>query len=76
MRITDKGQVTIPIRVREELGLHPGDEVEFVVEDGVARLAPAAGARTRGRRLVDHLLGARADLAMSTDEIMELTRHE
>lgn len=76
MRLTDKGQVTIPIRVREELGLQPGDEVEFVVEGDSARLTRAVGARRRGQRLVDHLLGKRADVSMSTAEIMELTRGE
>ena len=34
MRITSKGQVTIPQVVREKAGLHPGSEVEFAIEDG------------------------------------------
>jgi AbrB family looped-hinge helix DNA binding protein len=29
-KITTKGQVTIPKRVRERLGLKPGDEIEFI----------------------------------------------
>lgn len=33
-RMTTKGQVTVPKRVREDLGLKPGDEVEFVRTDG------------------------------------------
>ena len=37
-RITTKGQVTIPKQVRERLGLRPGDELEFMEEDGVFRL--------------------------------------
>jgi len=32
MRITSKGQVTIPVEVREELGLLPHTEVVFEVE--------------------------------------------
>lgn len=32
--LTQKGQVTIPKRVRDQLGLHPGDRIEFAVEDG------------------------------------------
>ncbi len=32
MRVTEKGQVTIPQRVRRALGIRPGDEVEFVQE--------------------------------------------
>jgi AbrB family looped-hinge helix DNA binding protein len=37
-RITTKGQVTIPKEVRERLGLRPGDELEFLEENGVYRL--------------------------------------
>jgi antitoxin PrlF len=38
-RITSKGQVTIPLSVREALDLHEGDEVVFRVEDTRAVLA-------------------------------------
>ena len=38
VRLTDKGQVTIPKHVRDGLGLRPGDEVEFVAEGGGYRL--------------------------------------
>lgn len=76
MRITDKGQVTIPIDIRHQLGLMPGDEVEFVIEGDWVRLHRAPGAPRRGRRLIDHMLGSRADVELSTDEIMELTRSE
>ena len=34
MRITSKGQVTIPIVIRERLGLHPNTEVEFEIVQG------------------------------------------
>ena len=37
-RITSKGQVTVPKEVRERLGLRPGDELEFIEENGVYRL--------------------------------------
>ena len=32
--ITTKGQVTIPKELRDQFGLHPGEMVEFVVENG------------------------------------------
>ena len=72
-KLTSKGQVTIPIAVREELGLRPGDEVDFIVEDGAARLVRAASHGTRGQRIVARLRN-RGDVAMTTDEIMALTR--
>jgi antitoxin PrlF len=46
--ITVKGQVTIPKRVREAVGLKPGDEVDFVVGDSgevVLRRAASESAR-------------------------------
>jgi antitoxin PrlF len=42
-RVTSKGQVTIPKRVREALGITPGSQVDFVLEEGRVVLAPVAG---------------------------------
>ena len=75
MRITSKGQVTIPQQVRRELGLEPGDEVDIVVDGGVGRIVPVTGPVGRGRRIVEAMLG-KGDVALSTDEIMALTRSE
>jgi AbrB family looped-hinge helix DNA binding protein len=73
MRITSKGQVTIPIEIRERLGLHAGTEVDFSIQGDAVRLTRAKTARGRGRDLVDRLRG-RATGPLSTDEIMRLTR--
>lgn len=75
MRITSKGQVTIPAEIREQAGLLPHTEVEFAFDGNVVRITPATSGKkaTRGARLVAHLRG-RGDVAMSTDEIMALTR--
>ena len=76
MRITTKGQVTIPQDVRERTGLMPGTDVEFEIEAGVVRLVKATrrgGRRTRGQKLVEGLRG-RGDFKMSTDEIVALMR--
>ena len=72
MRITSKGQVTIPLEVRERLGLLPNTEVEFTIR-GDAALLTKAGARRRGPALVEHLRG-RGDGTLTTDQIMALTR--
>ena len=75
MRITSKGQVTIPQEIRDRMGLLPRTEVEFSVEDGKVVLKKAAGQPGRGRFIVEHLR-RRGDVEMSTDEIMALTRGE
>ena len=31
--LTVKGQVTIPVDIRNQLGLHPGDKIGFIIED-------------------------------------------
>jgi antitoxin PrlF len=38
--VTSKGQVTIPQEVRQQLGLHQGDQVEFVTEGGRTFIRP------------------------------------
>jgi AbrB family looped-hinge helix DNA binding protein len=76
MRITAKGQVTIPQDVRERAGLMPGTDVQFEIEAGVVRLFKAKRGtvrKTRGQKLVDGLRG-RGDFKMSTDEIVALMR--
>jgi AbrB family looped-hinge helix DNA binding protein len=76
MRITSKGQVTIPIEIREKAGLLPQTEVRFVLdEDGVRIVREDQGEPARGRKLVEHLRG-RGTRKMTTDEIMALTRGE
>jgi AbrB family looped-hinge helix DNA binding protein len=75
MRITSKGQVTIPAEIRERAGLLPQTEVDFEFDGTVVRivLAKARKVSGHGARLVAHLRG-RGDVAMTTDEIMALTR--
>ena len=75
MRITSKGQVTIPVSIRERLGLLPNTEVEFRVEDERVYLRPVEGRSRRGAELIG-LMRGRATVRMSTDEIMALTRGE
>lgn len=79
MRITSKGQVTIPARVREQAGLLPNTEVEFVsAARGEVRLVKSTKRTTRksrGELLVERMRG-KGDVKMTTDEIMALTRGE
>jgi antitoxin PrlF len=50
-RMTSKGQVTVPAELRRELGLEPGDRVEFVRENGTIQVRKAES-------IVDRLAGA------------------
>jgi len=75
MRITSKGQVTIPVDVRRQLGLREGDDVQFIVDGNTARIVRAERDESPGRRLAARLRG-RGSSGMSTDEIMELLRGE
>jgi len=75
MKVTTKGQVTIPMEVREKLNIQPGAEVDFVIEGDVVKIVPVRGANSRGRRIVERMLG-KGSVQMTTDEIMALTRGE
>lgn len=74
MRITSKGQVTIPQPLREAAGLLPDTEVEFALDGDAVRITRASAPRMdRGRALVAHMRG-RGTRRITTDEIMKLTR--
>jgi AbrB family looped-hinge helix DNA binding protein len=75
MRITVKGQVTIPLAIREKLGLLPNTEVEFEIDRDAVRMrkAQSAGPRDRGHALIEHMRG-RGTRRITTDDIMKLTR--
>jgi AbrB family looped-hinge helix DNA binding protein len=78
MRITSKGQVTIPVHIREQAGLLPETEVDFEYDGKVVRIVRAASGRgmSRGERAVALLRAHPGDIKMTTDEIMALTRGE
>jgi AbrB family looped-hinge helix DNA binding protein len=77
MRLTSKGQVTIPLYIREKLGLLPMTEVDFDIVGNSVRIRKKVG-RTghgRGRRLLEAMHKAPRP-AMSTEALMRLTRGE
>lgn len=78
MRITSKGQVTIPQAVRERTGLLPNTDVEFVVDGEDVRIVKAvSGSRpSRGTAAVRRLRWAGGRIHMTTNDIMALTRGE
>lgn len=72
MRVTGKGQVTIPQDLRERFGLGPGVEVEVVATEEGA-LIRGVEQRTRGTELVARLRDS-GDSDLSAEAILRLTR--
>ena len=73
MRLTSKGQVTIPLAIRRRLGLLPMSEVEFDVVGDSVRIRKARG-KARGDAVVARLQGSVPKHGLTTDQIMALTR--
>jgi AbrB family looped-hinge helix DNA binding protein len=73
MRVTSKGQVTIPIEIRQKLRIGPETEVEFDLVGQTIRIRKQVGGKSRGQMLVDRLRG-KATRRMTTDQILALTR--
>jgi len=70
MRISERGQVTIPQALREKYGLLANTEVEFVADSKGLRLIPSPASRVAE---VDSLYG-RKEFGRSTDDLMSMLR--
>lgn len=70
MRVTQKGQVTIPLDVRQALGIRPGSSVDFELDEHGARLLVD---RDHATAEISRMRGAGRG-EMSTEEILALTR--
>jgi antitoxin PrlF len=75
--VTSKGQVTIPKRLREYLGLAAGSQVDFdYTDDGQVVIRPVE-TKPKGRKPKDRfarLRGTGKRSGLSTDELMNLLR--
>jgi AbrB family looped-hinge helix DNA binding protein len=72
MRVTTKGQVTIPQHIREKLGITPATEVDFVEKEDNIFLVKRKVEKSATRKFTK--LRGVATVKMTTDEIMALTR--
>ena len=72
MKVTIKGQVTIPQNIREKLGITPATEVDFIEENGRVFLVKKKGVNIINRKFKN--LRGISKIKMTTDEIMALTR--
>ena len=75
MRITSKGQVTIPQRLRQRFGLLPHTEVVFDEADGGVVIRPALSKRELIEQRLRRARGVAAG-GLTTEEVMSLTRGE
>lgn len=67
--------MTIPAPLRARHGLHEGDEVDVIDDEGALRIVRVETSQTRGQRVVNRMRG-RASTTMSTDELLQLLRGE
>jgi antitoxin PrlF len=72
--VTSKGQVTIPKRVRELLGIGPGSMIDFERGKDGRIVLVKVGRKTRPNRFAR--LRGHAGKGLSTDQIMAMTRGE
>lgn len=78
MRVTEKGQVTIPKDIRDRLKIGPGSEVDFIPDDKGARLVVVSNGGDEPRedfeRWLKSVTGTFDTAGMTTDEFMEWLR--
>ncbi|MGV8939029.1 MAG: AbrB/MazE/SpoVT family DNA-binding domain-containing protein [Allorhizobium sp.] len=81
MRVTSKGQVTIPKDLRELVGIEPNSEVSFAIEDGRLVLTPRSSqSRSQDRQRLDQFMATldrmegTGDQALDAEAGMALTR--
>ena len=78
MKVTIRGQITVPLALRERFGLQPGTEVEFVANSDALLVKP----RKRGKRAATAYdawilkAAGSARTKLSTDQILAMTRGE
>ena len=80
MRVTVKGQVTIPKEIRDRMGIGPGSEVDFISEEGGVRLVAVdenlsrEESAQRFREMLGRMAGTLDLGGMTTDEYIEWLR--
>ena len=74
MRITSKGQVTIPIEIREKMGFLPNTEVELQIKGDTVSMKRGMRSSSRRPRDLINRMRRKATVEMTTDEILALTR--
>lgn len=79
MRVTSKGQVTIPKSIREKLGIEPGDEVDFLDQGQTVSVIKTDEEKKQNRKLVRFETAlekwrGKGKSGMTTQDYMRLVR--
>ena len=74
MKLTQKGQVTIPKAIRNRCGLQIGCEVEFEAMDSGVLIRPASHQQAERMASAIASVRGRADAGLTTTAIMQMTR--
>ena len=73
MKVSSKGQITIPLSIRQKLGILPNTSVQFVEDKGRIYIEKDISKdNERGKMLLESMSNIKIN--MSTEEIMRLTR--
>jgi len=73
MTVSTKGQVTIPLDIRDQLGLLPHTEIFMIARGNRVIIEKKSNTSARGKYILNRMTG-KASVKMSTDEIMKITR--
>ena len=76
MKLTVKGQITIPRKIREHLSISAHDDVDFVIKDEEVILIKTPYTSRHFQHHVNDKMRGKGQIKMTTDEIMRLTRGE
>jgi len=76
MKLTTKGQVTIPRKVREHLSISFHDDIDFVIKGEEVILIKNSESRNHFQDHIKNRMRGKSRIKMTTDEIMLLTRGE
>jgi antitoxin PrlF len=74
--VTVKGQVTLPKKVRDAVGIQPGDRVEVRATAAGGVIIEKPGAMSDYRQRIEEVAKRRIIRGATTDEIMDMTRGE
>ncbi len=75
MKITTKGQVTIPLNLRKRFGLLPNTEVVFTANEEGVLITPSKSREELYEERLSKAIGG-ATVSITTDEIMRMTRDQ